>query len=168
MSETVYIGLGSNLEDPPQQIRQAIEALKKLPDSRYIKNSDLYRSRPMHAGEALAEPQPDYYNAVALIETELEPLTLLDNLQAIENSQGRLRVARWGPRTIDLDLLLYGQQLIREARLQVPHPGMCEREFVLYPMQQLTPELYIPGHGPLEDLIKSCPHNGLQPAGSIA
>lgn len=166
MSERVYIGLGSNLDNPQQQIRRAIEALKNLPETEYVKSSGLYRSKPM-ATDSQSEEQPEYYNAVVLIKTALEPLLLLDHLQTIEHNQGRLRVARWGPRTIDLDILLYGQQLIRKDRLQVPHPGMCEREFVLYPLQQIEPDLNIPGHGIVEDVIKACPENGMQYVGVI-
>lgn len=167
MSVLVYIGLGSNLEQPEDQIRQAIDVLKKLPDSEYLKHSGMYLSRPMRSDEIQPDEQPEYYNAVAVIKTELDPIQLLDCLQAIENSQGRLRVARWGPRTIDLDILLYGQQLIRTERLMVPHPGLSEREFVVYPLQQLDPDLNIPGRGMLDDIVKKCPENGMKYLGAI-
>lgn len=175
-----YIGLGSNLDNPETQIRLAIEGLKALPASRYILDSGLYMSRPM-VSEGNGSDQPDYYNAVARIETALKPLELLDCLQAIENRQGRVRDEYWGPRTIDLDMLLYGQKQIDDVRLKVPHPGLCEREFVLYPLLRLggllgagsimsgslVSELEIPGHGKLEDVIQACPENGIKYLGEI-
>jgi 2-amino-4-hydroxy-6-hydroxymethyldihydropteridine diphosphokinase len=176
-----YIGLGSNLGEPENQIRLAIDGLKEMPASRYISDSGLYLSRPMKpkgvAEGAEQQDQPDYYNAVALIETALKPLELLDYLQGIEDRQGRVRDCHWGPRTIDLDILLYGQTRINGTRLKVPHPGLCEREFVLYPLQRLCaellasgfliPELEIPGHGKLEKVIQTCPENGIKYVGGI-
>lgn len=167
MAEQVYIGLGSNLEKPKRQIRRAVAELKSLPDSQYVKDSGLYLSKPLVAEGLQPQDQPDYYNAVALLETELTPLELLDYLQAIEHRQGRVRNQHWGPRTIDLDILLYGQQQIDNDRLQVPHPGLCEREFVLYPMQHLNAEIHIPGHGMLEQIIKMCQENGMKYVGDI-
>lgn len=166
----VYIGLGSNLDDPEQQIRLAIGELQKMPDSRYVSDSGLYLSRPMLAEGA--QNQPDYYNAVAFIETTLGPLEVLDYLQNIENKQGRIRDVHWGPRTIDLDILLYGHEQVNDARLSVPHPGLCEREFVLYPLQKLcaelsVSELEIPGHGKLDTVIQACPKNGIKHLGEI-
>jgi 2-amino-4-hydroxy-6-hydroxymethyldihydropteridine diphosphokinase len=167
-----YIGLGSNLDDPATQIALAIDGLKQLPDSRYILDSGLYLSRPMIAEGRENPDQPDYYNAVALIETALKPLKLLDYLQDIESRQGRVRDLRWGPRTIDLDILLYGRVQINEPRLQVPHPGICQREFVLYPLQRVCvalsiSKLEIPGHGKLEEVIRICPENGMKYVGEI-
>ena len=166
MVERVYIGLGSNLEQPKQQIKQAVAELKLLPDSQYVGDSGLYLSKPLVA-DGVSEDQPDYYNAVALLETSLSAVELLDCLQGIENRQGRVRDQRWGPRTIDLDILLYGQQQINNERLQVPHPGLCEREFVLYPLQRLNAEMAIPGHGMLNEIIKTCPENGMRYVGEI-
>lgn len=171
MAEQVYIGLGSNLEKPKQQIKRAVAELKSLPDTQYMKDSGLYLSKPLVV-EGLQQheqpqDQPDYYNAVALLETALTPLKLLDCLQAIERRQGRVRDQHWGPRTIDLDMLMYGQEQIDENRLQVPHPGLCEREFVLYPMQRLNAEIHIPGHGMLKEIIKMCPENGIRYVGEI-
>jgi len=168
----VYIGLGSNLEQPVEQIRAAIAALKQIPDSRYLADSGLYLSKPMLLQGAAQDDQPDYYNAVALLQTRLEPLAMLDHLQAIENSQGRVRQSRWAARTIDLDMLMFGQRQMNEARLQLPHPGIAEREFVLYPLQHLVeklhhPDLPVPGHGMLSELIKSCPENELKYVGDI-
>jgi 2-amino-4-hydroxy-6-hydroxymethyldihydropteridine diphosphokinase len=167
VAELVYIGLGSNLEEPKQQIKNAVVELKSLPHSQYVKDSGLYLSKPMVEEGVQAEDQPDYYNAVVLIETDLAPTELLDHLQAIENRQGRVRDQHWGPRTIDLDVLLYGQQQINNERLQVPHSGMCEREFVLYPLQRLNAEINIPGHGMLKQTIKKCPENGMKYVGEI-
>jgi 2-amino-4-hydroxy-6-hydroxymethyldihydropteridine diphosphokinase len=166
MVEQVYIGLGSNLEQPKQQIRQAVSELKSLPDSQYVGDSGLYLSKPLVA-DGVPEDQPDYYNAVALLETGLSAAELLDHLQKIENRQGRVRDQRWGPRTIDLDILLYGQQQINNERLQVPHPGLCEREFVLYPLRRLNAEVDIPGHGMLNEIIKTCPENGIRYLGQL-
>lgn len=166
MAELVYIGLGSNLEQPEQQIKRAVAALKSLADSQYMGDSGLYLSKPL-VGDGVPENQPDYYNAVALLETGLSAVELLDCLQAIENRQGRVRDQRWGSRTIDLDILLYGQQQISNERLQIPHPGLCEREFVLYPLQRLDAEIHIPGHGMLKQIIKMCPENGIRYVGEI-
>ena len=167
MGERVYIGLGSNLEQPEQQIKQAVAELRSLPDSQYAGDSGLYLSKPLVADGMLADDQPDYYNAVAVLDTGLKAGDLLDRLQAIENNQGRVRDQHWGSRTIDLDILLYGQQQINNERLQVPHPGLCEREFVLYPLQRLNAEMEIPGHGMLKDIIKMCPENGMKYVGEI-
>ncbi|MCK5001735.1 MAG: 2-amino-4-hydroxy-6-hydroxymethyldihydropteridine diphosphokinase [Gammaproteobacteria bacterium] len=172
MSESVYIGLGSNLEQPIEQIRAAVIALKQLPDSQYIDDSGLYLSKPLMMDGVQPENQADYYNAVALLETTLEPLVLLDYLQAIENNQGRVREHRWAARTLDLDILMFGQKEMNEPRLQLPHPGISKREFVLYPLQRLCeklqqPDLRIPGHAMLSEVIKSCSENELKYVGDI-
>ncbi len=162
----VYIGLGSNLDDPQHQIQQALRALAALTGTKVLKDSGLYLSRPMVSMTG-DQQQPDYYNAVVLIETELAPLELLEQLQQIEQAQGRVRTERWGPRTIDLDILLYGEQTMNHERLTLPHPGMHQREFVLYPLQRIDGALEIPGHGMLDELIKNCPDNGLKYLGAI-
>ena len=172
MAESVYIGLGSNLENPVDQIKAAVVALKQLPDTHYIADSGLFLSKPLLLEAAQHDVQADYYNAVALLETTLDPLTLLDHLQAIENNQGRLREQRWAARTLDLDMLIYAQIQINEARLILPHPGVCEREFVLYPLQCLCQkiqqsDLNIPGHGMLNEIIKSCSENELKYVGEV-
>jgi 2-amino-4-hydroxy-6-hydroxymethyldihydropteridine diphosphokinase len=119
--------------------------------------SSLYRSAPMGPAN-----QPDYVNAVMAVETALAPLALLDALQALETAFGRVRHGeRWGPRTLDLDILLYGSEILATDRLTVPHPGLAEREFVLYPLQEIAPDLNIPGLGPLADLVRRCPRRGL-------
>lgn len=152
-----YIGLGSNLSDPARQVRQALETLSTSPEVTLLKKSGLYRSPPM--GPA---GQPDYVNAVAQLETRLAPHRLLDLLQAIEQQQGRVRNERWGPRTLDLDLLLYGDLRMEDERLAIPHPGMAQRAFVLYPLQEIAPDLVVPGLGALATLVGQCPEQGLQ------
>jgi len=153
---TAYIGLGSNLEDPQQQVEQAFRELAALPDSRLSGGSRRYRSDPV--GPA---GQPDYINAVARLETRLEAHDLLDQLQAIENAHQRRRAVRWGPRTLDLDLLLYGNETIHSERLIVPHPYMAERNFVLYPLADLTADLTLPNGQSLRSLLAHCPQTGL-------
>lgn len=153
-----YIAVGSNLGDPVAQAKQAIESLRDLPRSRVIQASSLYSSTPMGP-----QNQPDYINAVVKIETELQPLELLDNTQKIENEQGRVRKEeRWGPRTLDLDIILYGDETIDLPRLVVPHYGMRVREFVLYPLLEIEPNLILPDGSALSQLIESIDRNGLQ------
>jgi 2-amino-4-hydroxy-6-hydroxymethyldihydropteridine diphosphokinase len=154
----VYIGLGSNLDDPKRQVRKALQVLTSLPGSTLCRYSSLYRSPPMGP-----QDQPDYINAVAELETGLSAAELLSLLQAIENQQGRVRGAvRWGPRTLDLDILIYGQAQIKAPELTVPHPGIAERPFVLYPLAEITPDLEIPGRGALQELLDRCPPRGLE------
>lgn len=156
MIERVYIGLGSNLADPAEQLRDAIKAMTRLPQSSLSGVSSFYVSDSLLAG------QPRYTNAVAAIDTSLPPLTLLDALQAIENDQGRERLERWGPRTLDLDILLFGNRLIDEPRLKVPHYQMQERAFVLYPLAELAPGLTFADGRRLDDLLAGCPFEGLE------
>ena len=157
--ETVaYIGLGSNLEQPADQIRRAFEELGRVPSSRLTGRSRCYRSSPMGPPD-----QPDYINAVARLTTRLSPHALLRELQAIERAHRRVRGERWGPRTLDLDLLLYGQSSIETPDLRVPHPGLHERSFVLYPLSDIDPDLEIPGNERLSALIARCPADDLQP-----
>lgn len=154
---TVYIAIGSNLADPVGQAKGAIEALKELPKSQLLNVSSLYSSAPMGP-----QDQPDYINAVAAVETQLTPLELLDCTQAIELEQGRVRKdERWGPRTLDLDLILYGNDVIDSERLIVPHYGMKEREFVLYPLAEIAPYLTLPDGTELQDLLEKVDRNGL-------
>jgi 2-amino-4-hydroxy-6-hydroxymethyldihydropteridine diphosphokinase len=152
-----YVGLGSNLDDPERQLRRALEALAQLPQTRLAGCSRFYRSAPLGP-----QDQPDYINAVAAIETTLEAEALLDALQAIEAAQGRVRLRRWGPRTLDLDLLLYGDAVLATPRLTVPHPGLAERNFVLYPLADLAPEMVLPDGRALTDLLKQCDAAGLE------
>lgn len=158
-ASTVYIGLGSNLEGPAKQVRRALEALGRLPQSRLLGVSKLYRNPAIGPGE-----QPDFVNAVAAIETRLEPHTLLDALLAIEAAQGRARTTvRWQPRTLDLDVLLYGRRVIDDDRLTVPHRHLHERAFVLKPLLEIAPDLHIPGLGDVKTLLAGVSDAGLRP-----
>ena len=151
-----YIGLGSNLDNPESQVKTAIEALAGLSQIRLQDHSSLYRSAPMGP-----QDQPDYVNAVVKLSTGLEPEALLDKLQGIERAQGRVRTQRWGPRTLDLDILLYGQCVVATERLKIPHPGIAERSFVLYPLAEINGQLEIPGLGRVQSLLEQCPDAGL-------
>ncbi|WBA18338.1 2-amino-4-hydroxy-6-hydroxymethyldihydropteridine diphosphokinase [Salinivibrio kushneri] len=153
----VYIAIGSNLGDPVEKAKQAVAALKSLPQSHFVAASALYTSKPMGPAD-----QPDYVNAVAALDTQLDPLTLLDATQAIELDYGRERKAeRWGPRTLDLDILLYGNRVIDEPRLTVPHYGMKVREFVLYPLADIAPDLCLPDGSTLAACLTRVDRNGL-------
>lgn len=154
---TAFIGLGSNLDNPQGQVEQALEELAQLPDTRLTGTSPLYQSTAVGPGD-----QPDYINAVARIMTSLEPLTLLDQLQALEQAHQRVRLERWGPRTLDLDLLLYDGQVINHPRLQVPHPYLTQRNFVLYPLAAIEPQLVLPCGTRLAALLAQTSADGLQ------
>ena len=165
-TSTVYIGLGSNLHKPRRQIRRAMQALERIPATHILADSGLYLSKPLvPASGAIA--QADYLNAVVKIETKLGPHELLDHLQQIEQDQGRERKQRWGPRTIDLDILLFDDRQTRDDRLILPHPGISERSFVLYPLHNMDATLDIPGHGMLGELISNCPRDGLRYLGTL-
>ena len=131
-----YVGIGSNLDDPRVQVLQALDELDRLPQTRLVKKSSLYRSAPLGYAE-----QPQFVNAVAQLETSLPAERLLAELQAIEALHGRRRSFANAPRTLDLDLLLYGDAKLRSAHLTVPHPRMHERAFVLKPLLEISPEL---------------------------
>lgn len=137
MSTVTYIGLGSNLGDSQQILADAVQQLKHFGR---VKVSKLYRSPPMGP-----QDQPYYFNAVAQLVTALSPLALLDELQKIENESGRVRLRHWGERTLDLDLILYGEESIQNDRLNVPHVGMMERDFVLVPLLDLDASLQVNG-----------------------
>ncbi|WP_460095765.1 2-amino-4-hydroxy-6-hydroxymethyldihydropteridine diphosphokinase [Pseudomonas sp. S3_C01] len=155
--ERIYIGMGSNLAEPAEQLRSAIQALAQLPDTQLVGVSAFYQS------DSLLPGQPRYTNAVAALDSRLAPLDLLDALQAIETGQGRERLERWGPRTLDLDILLFGDQLIDEPRLKVPHYHMQARAFVLYPLAELAPaDLHLADGRSLKDLLAACPFVGLE------
>lgn len=157
MMNRVYIGIGSNMGSPQHNVLQAIAALKNLIDSTFIASSSLYNSKPMGSGE-----QADYVNAVVEIDTTLPPLALLDQIQQIELAFGRERTEqRWGPRTLDLDILLYGNLNMESERLTVPHYGMKQREFVLFPLAELAPSLHFPDGSKLIDLITTMDKNSL-------
>lgn len=144
----VFVGIGSNLEQPETQVQVAVRSLASLPSTDLIQLSPLYRSAPMGPAD-----QPCYINAVARLETGLDPEALLDALQRIESARGRVRRQRWGPRVIDLDLLLYGGRQIDLPRLKVPHPGIASRAFVLVPLHDIAADIDVPGIGPLAALI---------------
>ncbi len=144
-----YVGLGSNLDDPPAQVRRALTALAGLPQTRLIAASRRYRNPPF--GDT---GQPDYVNAVAALLTTLTPLALLGELKAVEARHGRQRVAgdRWASRTLDLDLLVYADRVMREPGLTLPHPGIEGRNFVLLPLLEIAPGLRIEGLGRIGQL----------------
>lgn len=152
-----YIALGSNQGEPEMQLRKAVIALSILPKTRFDKVSSVYRSAAVGPGT-----QPDYLNAVARLHTELSAIALLDALQEIEREQGRVRGVRWGPRTLDLDLLLYAGETIASSRLTVPHPRMQQRHFVLYPLCEISSEkLLLPDGTQLGELLHQCSQRGL-------
>lgn len=142
-----YIGLGANLGDAAATVRAAIDAVGRLPRTELARRSPLYRSAPVDA------TGPDYINAVIAVTTGLAPLELLSHLHAIERAHGRERPYRNAPRSLDLDLLLYGDRVIDSAQLQVPHPRMHLRGFVLQPLSDISPNIVIPGHGPAALLL---------------
>lgn len=146
-----YVALGSNLNDPIAQVRRGARALDKLPDTRARRCSSLYRTAPVGI-----TAQPDFINAVCEIDTELPAQDLLHALLAIEQTQGRIRDIPGGPRTLDLDLLLYGDLVCHTAGLTLPHPRLHERAFVLYPLSELSPGLNIPGRGRVDKLLAAC------------
>lgn len=160
-----WIGLGSNLagdtDGPRMQLQCAVDALAQLPDTRVTAVSPVYRSPAMLLPDGSSPEQPDYCNAVALLDTSLMPLALLDALQAIESRQGRIRAERWGARTLDLDLLLFGNAAFNDERLTVPHPGIAERRFVLQPLFDIAPDLALPDGRPVRDLLAHCPPSPL-------
>ena len=153
---TAFIALGSNLNDPPAQIRSALRALAALPETRLVRRSSLYRNRP-EGGVA----QPDFVNAVAEIETRLAPGELLVRLLAVERDHGRVRGSPNAPRTLDLDIVLYGSQTVREPDLAIPHPRMLGRAFVLVPLAEIAPDAVVPGHGRVADLARKVDASGM-------
>jgi len=161
-SIAAYVALGSNLGDPVGQVREALEELAGLPGSSLLACSRLYRTAPVGP-----PGQPDYVNAVAALETGLSPRALLQELQAIELRHGRRRGGtRWGPRTLDLDILIYGDDQIDEAGLTIPHPELPRRAFVLVPLADVAPKgTPIPGMGTLAELLAGCPLAGVAPLG---
>jgi 2-amino-4-hydroxy-6-hydroxymethyldihydropteridine diphosphokinase len=154
-----YIGIGSNLGEPLQQVTRAVTALHALPESRVLAVSPWYGSSPV-GGSA---QQPDYINGAACLETRLSPQQLLQALQSIEQAHLRERNERWGARTLDLDLLLYDQQCINEATLTVPHPRLQERAFVLVPLHDIAPQLTLPNGRSLASLLPTVSREGLWP-----
>jgi 2-amino-4-hydroxy-6-hydroxymethyldihydropteridine diphosphokinase len=153
-----YVALGSNLDDPRVQVERALEALAGVTDSRLVLRSSLYRSRPFGP-----VAQPDFVNAVAGVLTTLSPVALLAELQALETRLGRERpVVRWGPRRIDLDLLVHGTSRHDEPGLALPHPGIADRAFVLVPLAEIAPDLAVPGLGRVRALLARADHSGIE------
>lgn len=148
MTVIAYVALGANLGDPAATVRAAIEALREMPQARLLTSSSLYRTAPVGL-----KHQPDFINAVAMLETVLTPGEMLTRLFAIEARFGRIRSIRNAPRTLDLDLLLCDDQVLTLPELTLPHPRMTERAFVLVPLAEIAPALTIPGHGPLSALL---------------
>lgn len=145
----VYIGIGSNLDSPEDHVTQAIESLRGLPGSILVSESGLYRSSPMGPAD-----QPDFINVVVALLTQANAYDLLRQLHEIERNHGRVRDGeRWGPRTLDLDLLAYAGQIINEDDLTVPHPGIAERNFVLLPWQEIAPNYRVPGQADIAAMV---------------
>jgi 2-amino-4-hydroxy-6-hydroxymethyldihydropteridine diphosphokinase len=144
----VYIGLGSNLDDPEAQVRSAIQELAIIPQCRVVVVSSLYESPPLGP-----QDQPDYINAVVKLETSLSAEELLEQMQKIEQQHGRQHERHWGPRTLDLDLLLYDQMIINTEHLTVPHPQIASRAFVLCPLLEVAADIKIPGLGLAQPLL---------------
>ncbi len=154
---TAYIALGSNLDDPPAQVGAAFAALAALPDSRLTRRSSLYRTAPVGFAD-----QPDFINAVGALDTALSPRALLDALLDIELAHGRARKFANAPRTLDLDVLLYGDAQLDEPGLRLPHPRMHERAFVLVPLAEIAPDCVIPGRGAVAELLRGIDASGVR------
>jgi 2-amino-4-hydroxy-6-hydroxymethyldihydropteridine diphosphokinase len=157
VASTAFVGLGANLGEPAVAIRQALDALAALPGTRVVRASSLYRSAPVDASG------PDFFNAVVRIETTLEPQALLAELHRIEREQARERPYRNAPRTLDLDLLLYDERTADTPALQLPHPRMHLRRFVLQPLAEIAPHARVPGRPPLAELLLACADQRVEP-----
>ena len=156
----VYIALGSNMDSPHNQLDSALETIAQHPDMQLIGVSSRYQTPP------IGPQQPDFINAAAQLSTELSPLALLDALQAIEQQQNRVRSIHWGPRTLDLDILLYNNALgdslvIESERLTIPHPRISERAFVLVPLADINPQLALPSGETVAELLANCSQQGI-------
>jgi len=158
--KTVYIGLGSNLSgsmgDPQKQLQTALEKISDHPEIHQLNTSSFYRTSPVGP-----QDQPDFINAVAQAKTSLTPLALLDYLQQIENDHGRERKEYWGARTLDLDILIFGQQSIHNTRLIIPHPRIEERAFVLVPLLEVKPNFSSASGKSITDLLAKCSDQGI-------
>ena len=153
-----YVALGSNLDDPVRQVESAIAQLAGIPDTRLVLRSRLWKARPMGP-----QDQPDFVNAVAGLLTRLDARALLESLAGIERRMGRVAPpVRWGPRVIDLDLLLVSDETRQETGLALPHPGLHQRNFVLYPLAEIAAELWVPGHGRVRSLRQQVAGEGLE------
>ena len=155
-----YVGIGSNLDGPREQVEQAFAALEKMPRTRLTKRSSLYRTAPVGYAD-----QPEFVNAVGELESALSPMEILRQLQQIETRQGRARSFPNAPRTLDLDLLLYGTKILRSKKLTLPHPRMHERAFVLEPLLEIAPGIAVPGGKKARALLKNCEHQTIKRIG---
>ena len=158
-----FVALGANLGQPAEQLRSALREIHAIAGCQVTATSPFYRSVAVGPGE-----QPDYVNAVTQLETTLDAEALLAELQRIETEHGRTREVHWGARTLDLDILLFGDTRSSRAQLTLPHPRMRERNFVLYPLYDLQADLVLPCGTPLESLLASCPDTGLQRLGEVS
>lgn len=149
MMGRIFVGVGSNLGDASSQVKSAISQIGQIPEVKVLRSASLYGSKPFGPVE-----QNDFVNTVIEIESSLEPHDLLKRLKQLEQSMGRVHGVRWGPREIDLDILIYGSRKFSSATLQLPHPGITERAFVLIPLAELEPELVLPGDLPILDAIQ--------------
>jgi len=152
-----FVGLGANLGEPQRRVREAFRELDAIPHTRVVRASSLYRSEPLGYAE-----QPSFVNAVAHIETGLPAERLLAELHEIEARHGRSRSFANAPRTLDLDLLLYGELVLDLAELKIPHPRMHERAFVLLPLVEIAPDVEVPGRGPAKTLLEKCRDQGVE------
>lgn len=157
MTTDAFIGLGSNLENPTAQLARAVAELAALPETELVAQSAFYASRPVGP-----QDQPDFVNGAVWLKTALDAHQLLDQLQAIEQAHGRERRLHWGPRTLDLDILLFGAQTLDDERLTVPHRELGNRDFALQPLLDLKPSLTLPDGTAVADLRQQCPDNGLR------
>lgn len=157
-----FIALGSNLENPIQQVNAAFLALAKIPNTKLVKQSSLYQTAPIGYEDTELAKIPDFINAVAEIETDLSPLALLDEILKIENHAGRVRPYPNAPRILDCDLLLYGDTMMQTKTLTLPHPRMHTRGFVLLPLFEIAPQLNIPIHGKISTLMTDAVKQGVK------
>ncbi|AOY88958.1 2-amino-4-hydroxy-6-hydroxymethyldihydropteridine diphosphokinase [Marinobacter salinus] len=157
MKTDAFIGLGSNLENPAAQLARAVAELAALPGTVLVAQSPFYASRPVGP-----QDQPDFVNGAVWLSTTLPPHSLLDHLQRVEQLHGRERLRHWGPRTLDLDLLIFGTQTINDERLTVPHPELSNRDFVLQPLLDLSPDLTLPDGASVAELRRRCQDNHLR------
>jgi 2-amino-4-hydroxy-6-hydroxymethyldihydropteridine diphosphokinase len=157
MSHRAFIALGSNLQDPAAQVSSALREIAELPGTRLLRHSSLYRTAPVGY-----DNQPDFINAAAEVSTTQQPLALLRALLGLEARHGRERPFANAPRVLDLDLLIYDDQVMQTPELTLPHPRLYERGFVLFPLAEIAPDLDIPGKGRVSDLISACQDQGME------
>lgn len=161
LHSTAFLGLGSNLDDPASQVQAAIHEIDEIPDAEVVKTSSLYQTAPVGIID-----QPPFVNAVVQIETTLSPHDLLQRLLDIEGRHARVRNEKNGPRTLDLDILIFNGQRIDDVKLTTPHPRMHERAFVLVPLLEIAPEAYIPGKGYAQEFLSRMDAGGVHRLGS--